>query len=364
MPHRQTALVAIAICALAVPSAAQAKRQHKPKTKDVSMGPTNAVHKGIGDIPVDVNAFFPSNTTIATGGKVRFSPAGFHTVEIPAAGKGPAALIQPSGQKANSTDAAGNPFWFNGQDVLGFNPAVFGVSLYGKSVTFRASKGLQSGPPLADKPKPFTVKFPKAGSFTYLCTIHPGMKGKIKVLKRRKAVPGAHADHKRLKKQEDRAIAAGKALGGATSSAGEVKLGAVGKAGAELFAFVPDSMTVPVGSTVSFRMPAGSREIHTATAGPGNPESEPSSYLGALAASFEQPVLDPRATYPSDPPPAVASLSSSSHGNGFWNSGVLDALSATAQVPDVNAVKFTQAGTFSFYCLVHPFMKATVVVSQ
>ncbi|MEA2254813.1 MAG: Cupredoxin-like domain, partial [Solirubrobacteraceae bacterium] len=27
-----------------------------------------------------------------------------------------------------------------------------------------------------------------------------------------------------------------------------------------------------------------------------------------------------------------------------------------------NAVTFSQAGTYTFYCLIHPFMKGTVVV--
>ena len=37
-------------------------------------------------------------------------------------------------------------------------------------------------------------------------------------------------------------------------------------------------------------------EVHTATTGPGDPEKEPTSYLGALAASFNGPAFDSAAS--------------------------------------------------------------------
>src|SRR5690349_9307039 len=120
---------------------------------------------------------------------------------------------------------------------------------------------------------------------------------------------------------------------------------------------------VPVGTPIKFAMPKGSREDHTATTGPGNPETEPSSYLGTLAGSLQgAPPLNPAAIYPSDPPGgAAASLTSATHGNGFWSTGFLDQDTATP-ISDSASVKFDQAGTYTFYCLIHPFMKGTVVV--
>ena len=104
-------------------------------------------------------------------------------------------------------------------------------------------------------------------------------------------------------------------------------------------------------------MSAGSLEEHTATAGPGNPESEPMSYLGALTASLQgPPPFDPRAIYPSEPSgSAAASLTPTFHGNGFWNSGFLDAVPATPP-PASNAVTFTTPGTYQFVCLIHTFI--------
>ena len=125
----------------------------------------------------------------------------------------------------------------------------------------------------------------------------------------------------------------------------------------------PATQTVPVGTTIKFSMSAKTYEVHTATFGPGNPETEPTSYLGDLANHFaNDPVFPSQAVYPSDPPPAgPAALTPTLHGNGFWNSGLLDVDKATP-LPTSNAVTFAAPGTYNFYCLVHPFMKGTVVV--
>jgi plastocyanin len=124
---------------------------------------------------------------------------------------------------------------------------------------------------------------------------------------------------------------------------------------------LPGTITVPRGTTLKFRMTQGSYEGHTATFGPGNPETEPASYLGVLTKSFESPVVDARALYRSEPPGTTASLTKTLHGNGFWNTGVLDAASASPP-PDADSVKFDTAGSYTYYCLIHPFMKGEVVV--
>jgi plastocyanin len=124
---------------------------------------------------------------------------------------------------------------------------------------------------------------------------------------------------------------------------------------------LPETLTVPIGTTVDFTMSRPSFEVHTATFGPGDPEKEPNSYIGQLAASFQGEQFDPRATYPSQPPGTTAAFSSTLHGNGFWNTGLLDAVSQSP-LPATERVTFTQAGSFAFVCLIHPFMKGTVIV--
>jgi plastocyanin len=352
-------LLGCAIGAVALSPAAAAA-----KTKQVSMGlPTPAAGKSFQKLNGDANAFFPKSVTIAAGDKVRFSVNGFHNIDFPATGANPLALLSPTGDKiAGEKDAAGAEFWFNGLDQLGFNPELAPVG-FGKTFTYTGAKRVASGMPLVDKPKPVSVKFSKAGTYTYFCDIHAGMTGTVKVIKKRGAVPSSKADAKAVKKQVAAAVKTLQAVDKTTVGAETIQVGGAGKNGVESFNFFPAATSVKVGTTVTFTMPAASTEVHTATTGPGNPEDD-STYLGRLAAGFEAPVIPGAATYPSDlPGQTAASLTPTLHGNGFWNSGVLDAIDASTP-PMANKVTFAQAGSYDFYCLIHPFMKTTVTVTS
>jgi plastocyanin len=337
-------------------------------TKTVTMGlPTAKDAKTFNEkYLTDVNDFFPHAASVRVGDKIKFVPAGFHTVEFPAKGKDPVGLVIPTGKKiAGVLDEAKAPFWFNGQDELNFNPALFKM-LYGKTVSHNGVKGIQSGLPLAAKPKPMTVTFRKAGRFTYFCNVHPGMVGKIKVVPKAKKAASVKAHKKSIRTQVARDLKIAKALPKKQVPAGTVDVGVAGPHGVEYFGMLPAKVTVSAGQALNFRMTKGSFEVHTATFGPGNPESEPNSYLGTLAKSFEGN-LDQRAAYPSEPPAATSTLTPALHGNGFWNSGVMD-LSPATLAPSQNSVRFgnqapyTLPRTYSYYCLVHPFMKGEVTV--
>ena len=119
-----------------------------------------------------------------------------------------------------------------------------------------------------------------------------------------------------------------------------MSVGNAGKGGVEVYKFLPSTLTVPHGTTVTFQMSAKTYEDHTATTGPGaaTAETDPSTYIGKLAASFTAPTIDPSGVYPSDPPPGPATFGADSHGNGFWNSGVMDVVAAS---PLPNAAKVT-----------------------
>jgi plastocyanin len=354
---RAAGTVACAIGALAlVPVAAQAK------TKVVTMGPTGKAAAALEKQSMTVNDFFPHGVTINVGDKVSFAAAGFHNLDIPAQGKDPAAFALPNGQKVSgANDAAGQPFWFNGLDQIGFNPVLVTSSLWGKKVSYNGTKGVQSGAPLGAKLKPVTVTFKKAGKVTYFCDIHAGMKGTVRVLAKGRKVPTAKQDAKAVKTQLARAVKIAKGLTKKQVPGGTVDVGVAGPHGVEYFGMLPAKATVKVGDSLTFRMTQGSVEAHTATFGPGNPLTEPTSYQGGLAKSFESPTFDPRALYPSEAPPAVGTLTPVLHGNGFWNSGLMDTSNATP-LAAANTVKFGAPGTYEYYCLLHPFMHGTVVV--
>jgi plastocyanin len=330
-------------------------------TKSVGMGPPpKTIPQNLGG---DVNDFFPHGITIHVGDSVKFNSYGFHTVEIPKKGAAPLAFAGPTGSKVSENDPAGAPYWFNGLDVIGFNPAIVTVSNFGKKLSYNGSKSVESGLATGDKPKPMTVKFKKTGKFTYYCNIHPGMKGTVKVVAKPKKVPSAKKDKATVKAQVKRSIKELTALGKTVVPAGTVVVGPSGPHGSTLYSFAPAAPTVPVGTTLKYVMPTGSSELHTATAGPDNPEAPaPTGYLGTLAASLNSPNLDPAVVYPSDQPGAPPSLTHKSHGIGFWNTGFLDGVNASP-LPAEGSVTFAEAGKYDIYCLIHPFMHQVVTVT-
>jgi plastocyanin len=206
-----------------------------------------------------------------------------------------------------------------------------------------------------------TIRFTKTGTFTFYCAVHPGMKGKVHVVAAHAKAPSAKADARTVSKEVTAGLKAAKRLAAAKPTPGVVSIGRSAAHGVESYDFLPGAQTVPVGTTLTFKMPVGSTEDHTATTGPGNPMTEPDSYLGKLAASFQSPQIAPEAIYPSEAPGTAGALSATSHGNGFWNTGVLDS-SPQTPLPASSTVTFTQAGTYQFFCLIHPFMHATITV--
>jgi plastocyanin len=103
----------------AFPVAAQAV------TKTVDMGLPRADQRTFQNTGSDVNDFFPHQVTIHPGDTVRFVPSAFHTVDLPGRRTRKLPIVTPLAQPiANSVDAAGAPFWFNGQRNIGFNPAL------------------------------------------------------------------------------------------------------------------------------------------------------------------------------------------------------------------------------------------------
>lgn len=179
------------------------------------------------------------------------------------------------------------------------------------------------------------------------------MIGYVVVKKKGQSVPSAAADRKMLVKAEAAYVKQAKEVDKTKVTGNNVSLGASGHGGLEVFAMFPSTLKVSAGTTVKFSMSEDTPETHTASFGP-------KAYLGNLANSLTGPAASPAALYPSDPPGSIA-LTSTSHGNGFANTGALDRDSTTPPGP-AGTIKFTQPGTYHFICLIHPFMHGTVVV--
>ena len=332
-------------------------------TRTVTMGTSVAQQKQLRASGADVNDYFPHTSKIHVGDRIKFTlPAGFHTFEFPKKGTDPAELVVPDGATiAGVNDAAGQPFWFNGQPEMNFNFALAANPLFGKSVKYNGKKRLESGVLIQGAAKPIKVRFTRAGKYTYYCNVHPGMVGKVTVVKKGKKIPSAKAHKKLVKTEFKRDLKIAKGLATTKVPAGTVEVGVAGKHGVELYGILPAKSTVAAGQSLEFRSTTGSYELHTATTGPGNPETEPDSYLGQIAKSFEGEKIDQRGLYPSETPGTTAPLSPLLHGNGFWSTGVMDAVAGNP-VAGSNSVTFGAPGTYHFYCMIHPFMTTEVTV--
>jgi plastocyanin len=312
----------------------------------------------------DSNAFFRKTVTVHVGDKVKWKINGFHTVTVPAKGNKPPAFISPdpTGTKVSGVnDAAGTPFWFNGQtrlvlDALGAFPV--------KGKSYNGKKLASSGAPLGNgAAPPYTLKFTKKGRYAYYCTIHVGMKGTVKVVAKGKAIPSVRANKKAAKKEyakvATRQIADAKFAG----PAGNAVRAGNDTVTSTIFRFFPATKSVPVGTTVSFSMSSKTTEIHTISFGPPD-------YLQAAADAFVAPdpanpsgpptVFNAQIAFPSDVP-TLPAYDGTSHGNGFLSIGIIDQDAATPSPPS-SQVTFSKAGTYNYICLIHPFMKGQIVV--
>jgi plastocyanin len=333
-------------------------------TKTVVAGPP--VAKAPKGVPrdADVNLFYRKTVTIHAGDRVRWRINGFHTVTFPAKGDKPPGLALPDRARpvAGVNDAAGKPFWFNGQPSVLFNPAV-AFPAGGRSYTGSQLTG--SGAPLgAGAPKPFTLRFPKTGTYRYYCAIHlgdPSMQGTVRVVPRSRRIPSAAADRRAAAKEFAASLRQVKRDDKVTVSGDVVRAG-VDSPRSTLLRFVPAQKTVKVGQSLTFQMSPRTNEVHTVTFG-----SE--ADLKPLVDGFIAPIpgtqslqLNPQAAYPSDPPPTLPPLTPALHGNGFLNTGILDRVAASPNPAEMR-VTFGQAGTYRYICIIHPQMVGQITVT-
>lgn len=341
-----------ALFAAGLPLASSAQAANYP----VSAGPPRVVKTAL----LDFDRFFNPVTTVHVGDTVSFALNGFHNVEFPATGHAPPAFIVAGSTATGAKDAAGNPLWFDGKlPRLQLNPAA-AFATGGNAVT--GTKLVNSGlPSPAGPPKPFAVKFPRAGTFKFFCVVHPGMNGVVKVVPKGKKVPTAAQDRRRANADLKALTATARLL--ARVKPPKLRVLAGNDAGGVAWLrFFPQKIKVKVGQTVQFVM-RSRYENHTVTFGP-------PAYTTPLESSLQQSspnpggpptlFLDPLGSLPSDPFPQPP-YSGANHGNGFENSGLL-AGQGGGPLPTKATFKFTKAGTYRYECVIHHNMDGTVVV--
>jgi len=243
------------------------------------------------------------------------------------------------------------PFWFNGQPSIQIPPQnAFpqgGPSADGK--TYRNS-GL-SAPAFAA----YKLKFPKKGTYKYLCLVHPGMDARVKVLPKSATIPSAKTDRKARNKEYAKALKDAKRLGKLKPSGNNVVAGNDNDTVA-WFRFFPATRTIKAGQSVRFSITSKS-EIHTMSFGP----QATSSFVEVQPQPAGPPRLQfsPLVIMPSDNP--LVPYTGSNHGNGFFNTGVIDTNPASPNPSSVE-VTFTNPGSYLFECTIHPGMQGTIKV--
>jgi plastocyanin len=357
MHGRITAVALVFATALLMPAVAGAA------TKTVQAGPFGAAQEEFQDAFGDANQYFRRTVTIRRGDSVRWKINGFHTVTfVPGGEEAPGLVVpDPANPVSGATDAAGAPFWFNGQPSLGLNPE---AAQKQGGATFDPDELMNSGLPLAEgPPPPYKLRFNQTGRYPYLCIVHPGQSGTVKVVGRNKRIPSARQDRRAARRELSRALNKVEQLttGEGLTLDKTIQAGNDRRGGPTIFRFFPADASYKVGDTVTLQMPPSTSEVHTFTFGPINGKD---AYVDQLATNLLGPAgFDPRGAYPSEPPPAgVPAYTGANHGNGFYNSGLLDG-DPNSPLPASTQVRFAAPGTFAYLCLIHPFMTGKVTVT-
>jgi len=197
---------------------------------------------------------------------------------------------------------------------------------------------------------PIVFTFPTAGTFDYICLIHPMfMKGQVVVQEAGSALPKDQAAYdaeaqQKLGEFEARASslagagAATPAAGGATVH--EVAMGP-GEANVELLRYIPQDLTVKAGETVRWTW-KGSMTPHTVTF-LGDEAPIEDIIFGQGADGAPKASLNPNSFYPSDQQGTYS-------GQGIVNSGYMGVL---PQLPTTFELTFDTAGEYKYYCILH-----------
>jgi plastocyanin len=310
------------------------------------------------------NRFMPAVLNVHVGDRVSWrAPVGVHSTSF-IGRRSPAGFSfvtrDPGGALYEGfTDATGQPLFFNGLRKFIFNlggigepigdPVVDDLAVHHRLV------GKDVGAPSV------TYRFPKAGTFTYVCTIHPGMKGKVVVRPASASVASPNEVLAAAAQTQRAGWGIARSLVRQQPPTATIWTG-VEREGVENFVILPDTLTVKAGTTVQI-LGRASADPHNIGLGP---EPYLRSFLRASELFPEGPddpnQITPIHIYGSDPEPLT--YDGANHGNGFLSTQMLDRSRLTPS-RSASAITFTKPGEYTVYCTVHfPDMKAKVVVTE
>ena len=308
-----------------------------------------------------LNLFFPATLRIRAGDKVRFRNNEFHTVTFLGRGaKAPALFVpDPTGAKYEGiNDAANNPFYFDGNPKFIYNPAAFGPVGSTRLGDGKTHSTGAFGKPLGRAS--VTFSFPKRGTYTAVCLVHPGMKGRVLVGRRRGTAAGVQATVAREARKE---------YGNATTAsklkppAKTVYAGVGDKA--TILGFLPGKLTIKAGESVDF-VERSSTEVHNMVFGPKaylEQFFKDTDLLPGPPGSPNQ--VTPVDVFGTDPAQSGAyTYDGSNHSNGFLVTPVMDDQPG-GPLLNTSRITFTKAGTYHYFCAIHgPEMAGDVVVTE
>jgi plastocyanin len=205
------------------------------------------------------------------------------------------------------------------------------------------SKVVGSGIALDGPPEPWVVEFAQAGTYVLRSGLQPGVRLTVKVKKSERST--GKSDAARTKRQLRANAKLAKRLLKSKGPKGNVVRAGNDAKGVATIAFFPARKTIKAGESVKFTMSAHSIETHNVAFGP-------KAYLDEHAERFFGPVFEPFVTFRSEAPGTPIVFDGANHGNGYVNTGVLDANPVTP-LPKADTVKFTKAGTYAYYCAIH-----------
>jgi plastocyanin len=304
----------------------------------------------------DANLFFPRKVQVHVGDTVTFKSDGFHTATYLGSHKGSEfQIFVPAADKslyAGINDAAGAPFWFNGQMLFQYNvPQVF---LPVGSAKIAGGTAVHSSGILDKKGYPF--KFTKPGDYVFRCLIHSMMSVHVIVKAKTSAIQPQAKLLAATAAELSAAVTTAKALDTEAPSAPNTVYAGVGKAVAggsiEIMGFRPAKLTVKVGTTVTWQLHSP-MEIHDMVFGPPDYLDQSFKTLDLIPQAPGAPnQVWPFFFYGSDPLGTSGyTYDGTNHGNGFLATPVMGP--PGTPLPKSFQITFTAPGTFKYICGIH-----------